>query len=191
MIVNSLRIFNKWQFLSYYWVQQVLQNTMHVTTAGVIGTWWFVPAEASSFWSPALSDSVCRATTYSFGSICFGSLLVAIVQALRALEHYSRDNDDFQFLSCIIQCLLGCIEGILESINRWAYGTYGESHHFCSIVVPYLDSSMYFFSLFSLQFMSVCMDLTIWMLVETLYSYLKTKDGQQSLVTILPRMCYL
>jgi hypothetical protein len=26
--------------LSYYWVHQVLQNTMHVTTAGVVGTWW-------------------------------------------------------------------------------------------------------------------------------------------------------
>jgi hypothetical protein len=27
-------------FLSYYWVQQVLQNVMHVTTAGVVGTWY-------------------------------------------------------------------------------------------------------------------------------------------------------
>lgn len=96
---------------------------MHVTTAGVIGTWWFVPAEASSFWSPALSDSLFRSVTYSFGSICFGSLLVAIVQALRALEYYTRDSDDLQFLSCIIQCILACIEGIIEELNRWAYGT--------------------------------------------------------------------
>jgi Plasma-membrane choline transporter len=97
---------------------------MHVTTAGVVGTWWFVPAEANSFWSPALSDSACRATTYSFGSICFGSLLVALIQALRALEHHTRGNDDFQFLSCIIQCILGCLESILEGINRWAYGKF-------------------------------------------------------------------
>jgi Plasma-membrane choline transporter len=58
---------------------------------------------------------------YSYGSICFGSLLVALIQALRALEHHTRDNDDFQFLSCIIQCILGCLQGILEGINRWAY----------------------------------------------------------------------
>lgn len=96
---------------------------MHVTTAGVIGTWWFIPAEASSFWSPALGDSILRATTRSFGSICFGSLLVAIIQALRAVERYTREKDDFQFLSCIIQCILGCLEGLLEGINRWAYGT--------------------------------------------------------------------
>ena len=97
---------------------------MHVTTAGVIGTWWFVPSEANGFCSKAIGDSFSRAVTYSFGSICFGSLLVALVQALRALEYYCRDNDDFQFLSCIIQCILGCLEGILENLNKWAYGTY-------------------------------------------------------------------
>lgn len=104
---------------------------MHVTTAGVIGTWWWVPSEASSFWSTALNDSVVRATTYSFGSICFGSLLVAIVQALRALEYHSRENDDLQILRCIIQCILSCIESIIEEMNRWAYvyvGLYGFSY---------------------------------------------------------------
>jgi Plasma-membrane choline transporter len=118
-------------FVSFYWVQQVLQNTMHVTTAGVIGTWWFVPQEANSFWSPALTDSFVRATTYSFGSICFGSLIVAVVQALRALEHYLRGNDDYSAMVCIIQCILACIESIVEYFNRWAYvyvGLYGFSY---------------------------------------------------------------
>jgi hypothetical protein len=131
-------------FLSYYWVHQVLQNTgtvlqmsflfalyssytpyyasaaVHVTTVGVIGTWWFVPDEASSHCSPALADSFFRSVTYSFGSICFGSFLVAFVQALRALEYYSRDNDDLQFLNCIIQCLLACIQAIVEEFTKWA-----------------------------------------------------------------------
>lgn len=118
-------------FLSYYWTHEVLRNTMHVTTAGVVGTWWFVPAEANSFCSPALSDSLFRATTYSFGSICFGSLLVAIVQALRALENYTRDNGDLAIVRCIVQCILACIQGIIEFLNRWAYvyvGLYGFSY---------------------------------------------------------------
>jgi hypothetical protein len=118
-------------FLSFYWVHQVLQNTMHVITAGVIGTWWFVPSEASTFWSKALTDSFFRATTFSFGSICFGSFIVAVVQALRALEYYARDQNDFQFLVCIIQCILGCIESVLEYFNKWAYvyvGLYGFSY---------------------------------------------------------------
>jgi hypothetical protein len=118
-------------FLSYYWVHQVLQNTLKVSVAGVVGTWWHIPDEASTFWSPALTGSLSRATSYSFGSICFGSLLVAIIQALRALEHYTRDNDEMSALQCIIQCILSCLESIVEYMNKWAYiyvGLYGFSY---------------------------------------------------------------
>lgn len=128
-------------FLSYYWTQQVLSNTVHVTTAGVIGTWWFAPHE-SACCSKAIGDSFSRATTYSFGSICFGSLIVAVVQALRSLNHYLRGNEDAQILVCIIDCLLGCIESIIEYFNKWAYvyvGLYGYS---------YLDAGKNVISLF-------------------------------------------
>lgn len=105
--------------VSYYWVHQVLQNTVHVTTAGTVGTWWFVPEEASGgCWNPALQDSYCRATTFSFGSICLGSLLVAVVQALRAMAHMARQNEDFNMLACVLDCILGCIEGIIEYLNK-------------------------------------------------------------------------
>lgn len=117
--------------VSYYWTHQVIQNTVHVTTAGVIGTWWFAPGEASTCCSRALMESFVRATTYSFGSICFGSLIVAIVQALRALNHMLRDNEEFNCLTCIIDCILGCIEEIIEYLNKWAYiyvGLYGYSY---------------------------------------------------------------
>jgi len=114
--------------VSFYWVQQVLSNTVQTTVAGTIGTWWFVPGEASSCWSSAIQDSFGRATTYSFGSICLGSLVVAVVQALRAIVHNARNNEDAQLLVCIIDCILGCIQNILEYINKWAYvyvGLYG------------------------------------------------------------------
>mmetsp|Transcript_22250 Transcript_22250/g.52364 ORF Transcript_22250/g.52364 Transcript_22250/m.52364 type:complete len:498 (+) Transcript_22250:81-1574(+) len=116
--------------LSYYWTHQVLANTVHVTTAGTVGTWWFVPEEANSCWSSAIQDSFCRATTYSFGSICFGSFLVALVQALRALANMARQNDDMQLLLCIVECILACIQSIIEYFNQWAYvyvGLYGQS----------------------------------------------------------------
>lgn len=118
-------------FLSFYWVQQVLSNTVHVTTAGVIGTWWYAPMEASSCCSKAIGDSFCRATTYSFGSICFGSLIVALIQTLRALVDRMRENEDAQLLVCIIDCFLSCIQGIIEYFNKWAYvyvGLYGYSY---------------------------------------------------------------
>lgn len=118
-------------FLSFYWTHQVLSNTVHVTTAGVVGTWWFAPLEASSCCSQAVGDSLIRSTTYSFGSICFGSLIVAVVQALRQLNQHLRGNEDAQILVCIVDCILGCIEGIIEYFNKWAYiyvGLYGYNY---------------------------------------------------------------
>lgn len=117
--------------VSYYWVHQVLSNVVHVTSAGTVATWWYVPLEANSCWSSALQNSFFRATTYSFGSICFGSLLVAVVQALRAMAHMARENGDNQLLLCLIECILSMIQGIIEYLNKWAYvyvGIYGFNY---------------------------------------------------------------
>jgi len=114
--------------VSYFWTYQVFCNTVHVTTAGTVGTWWFVPGEANGCWSTALRDSFCRASTYSFGSICMGSLLVAVVQALRMMAHQARQSEDMQLLACLIEFILACIQDIIEYFNKWAYvyvGLYG------------------------------------------------------------------
>lgn len=117
--------------ISFYWVHQVLQYTVHVMCAGVVATWWLSPLEASSFFSSALQDSTVRALTYSFGSICFGALLVAVVRALRVTLEHARNNDDAQFLVCILTCILRCIEDMIDYLNKWAYiyvGIYGFSY---------------------------------------------------------------
>lgn len=115
-------------FISFYWTYGVLTNTVHVTTAGTVGTWWFVPVEANGCFSGGLRNSFVRATTYSFGSICFGSLLVAVVQALRAMARNARNDEDSALLACLLECILACIQDIIEYFNKWAYvyvGLYG------------------------------------------------------------------
>ena len=59
----------------------------------------------------------------SFGSICFGSLIVAIIQTLRHLQNQLRhsDDDSMKLIGCIIQCILACIEDLIEYFNEWAY----------------------------------------------------------------------
>jgi len=116
--------------LSYYWTFQVIKNVVHVTVAGTVGTWWFVPSEGSSFCSQGVRDSHLRALTTSFGSICLGSLLVAIVEALKSLAKSAREGDD-NILLCIAECLLRCLEDILEYFNSWAFvfvGLYGYTY---------------------------------------------------------------
>lgn len=105
--------------VSFYWFHQVLVNIVHVTSAGTIATWWYVPIEAAGWWSTAIQDSLVRSVTYSFGSICFGSLLVAVVQALRTLAHMARDNEDGKILACILECILALLQDVIEYLNKW------------------------------------------------------------------------
>jgi hypothetical protein len=65
----------------------------------------------------------------------FGSLLVAIIQTLRALVESARQDDDVEgcaaFLLCLVDCCLSCLQGILEYFNKFAYiyvGMYGYSY---------------------------------------------------------------
>lgn len=120
-------------------VTSLTQNTVQVTVSGVIGTWCFAKEEASAFCSPAVNNSLYRSVTYSFGSICMGSLLQAIITALRVLvqnlrEQARNDNDSAAIvgiLLCILECIVNLLEDIIEYFNQWAYvfvGIYGYGY---------------------------------------------------------------
>ena len=61
-------------------IVQVVKGIMHVTTAGVVGSWWFSPHVRGD----VVLQSIKQSVTTSFGSVCFGSLIVAGVQVRRA-----------------------------------------------------------------------------------------------------------
>jgi hypothetical protein len=96
---------------------------MHAIVAGVVSTWWIVPEEANHCCSKAIMGSTVRATTSSFGSICFGSLLVAIIQTLRAMCESARNDNNIDgcaaFLLCLVDCCLRCLQDILEYFNKF------------------------------------------------------------------------
>jgi hypothetical protein len=117
-------------FLSYFFTHQVIQNTLHVSVAGAVGTWWFAPEE-SGCCASGVRDSCCRALTTSFGSICFGSLLVAIIRALQQLANTARQEGDAGILACIAECILACLANLVEYFNQWAFvyvGLYGYGY---------------------------------------------------------------
>jgi len=108
--------------VSFYWTFQVLKNIGHVTTSGVVATWWFSPQASSATWG-----AFVRATTTSLGSICFGSLIVAILQATRQILREAQRNASSSgntaavFVLCCIGCLMGCIENLIRYFNMYAY----------------------------------------------------------------------
>lgn len=104
-----------------------------------MATWCFVSDEAENCCSPAVFSSLFRSLTYSFGSICLGSLLQAIVSVLRYIIENARnrresaDQDDAcrGFCFCILDCLARWLEDLVEYFNQWAYcfvGIYGLSY---------------------------------------------------------------
>lgn len=118
--------------LAFYWTQQVIKNIIHVTVAGVVGSWWFVPQEANSGCSKSVGDSFVRSMTSSFGSICMGSLLVSLVQVLHCFAAYGRpETQNDSVLKCIFECLLDYLDQLIQYFNKWSYvyvGLYGYSY---------------------------------------------------------------
>eukprot|EP01084_Bolivina_argentea_P208146 354987_1 len=96
--------------VSFYWGVNVWRNVSHTTTCGVAATWYFNPGQLIN---PSRA-SFKRAMTTSFGSICFGSLLVALLQALRGMLRNSGCK------GCLI-CILACIERLMRYFNAYAF----------------------------------------------------------------------
>lgn len=120
----------------YYWTTEVGKNVIHVTTAGVMGTFWFAPDDASTFWSPAIYDSFYRSITFSFGSICFGSLVTTILHLVNqwirdARTMHRRTNLGPSMILCVLECMSTFLERIITYFNKWSYvyiGLYGYDY---------------------------------------------------------------
>jgi len=103
---------------SLYWVGQVFYNTMHVTVSGVVASFYFMEGTPNMPANPTL-QSAKRSLTTSFGSICFGSLIIALIRTVRyLLRQAARDGS---IVAAIAHCLVGCIEGLVQYFNSYAY----------------------------------------------------------------------
>jgi hypothetical protein len=102
---------------SFYWVSQVLQNIVHVSCSGTFATWYFL---SNNMPANPTAKALRRALTYSFGSICLGSLLVALIKTIRAIVRSLR-NSRFALLACLIDCILSCLDGLLQYFNKYAF----------------------------------------------------------------------
>lgn len=101
---------------SFYWTSQVIAYVTHVTIAGIFATVYFMNDSVKH----PVWGSLKRALTTSFGSICFGSLLIAIINLVRYFLSIARANTDnacLSFLICIIQCIVNCAAGLFVSIQ--------------------------------------------------------------------------
>jgi hypothetical protein len=109
----------------------VVQNTVHVTVSGLFATVYFMgTADQTRQFKVTVpvqnptAKSAKRALTTSFGSICYGSLIIALIQTLRyivrsAAQQSQEDGNLFAFfcLYCL-DCILSIIESLAEYFNK-------------------------------------------------------------------------
>jgi len=118
---------------SFYWTWQVIQTWVHVTTSGVFATYYFLEGTPEGVPSSPTLKSAKRASTTSFGSICFGSLIVAILQLIRSLLRMAAQDSNNPFAAFCAACaavLVDIIESLLQYFNFYAYtqvAIYGKS----------------------------------------------------------------
>ena len=117
-----------------YYITEVLKNVIHVTISGVYGSWYFC---SQNFPKGATRGAFRRAMTYSFGSISFGSLIVAIINCLRQVcsvaQQSSAQNGNMvgAALFCFLQCFIGLLDWAVQFFNRYAFShiaLYGKSY---------------------------------------------------------------
>ncbi|KAF7724750.1 putative choline transporter, neither null mutation nor overexpression affects choline transport [Apophysomyces ossiformis] len=114
---------------SFYWTSQVISYATHVILAGVFATVYFVNNQIRH----PIWGSARRALTTSFGTVCFGSLLIALINLVRFFVSLARSNSDsalLGFVLCIVECIVACVEGIFEWFTYYAFSgvaIYGDA----------------------------------------------------------------
>lgn len=105
-----------------YWISEWLKNTIHTTISGVFASWYFAPREPAK---GATRGAARRALTYSFGSIAFGSLIVAIINMLRQAcsiaQQNAGGNTAVEICFCLLRCLINLLNWAVQFLNRYAF----------------------------------------------------------------------
>jgi hypothetical protein len=124
------------------WEGQVMLNVVNSISAGVTASWYFSSQDcAPSCCSKAVLGSLYRSLTSTFGSICFGSLLVALIQLMHMIVRNAREdshgrrrrsvNGGQMLFLCCLDCILKWTEDIAQYFNKWAFiyvAIYGYSY---------------------------------------------------------------
>lgn len=125
-----------------YYISEVIKNVTHTTICGIYGTWYYCSKSDQGVPKHPALGSFRRTMTYSFGSVTFGSLIVAIVNLIRYLLDLARQaasqdigNDVLRMVAtcvvCLAQCFMNIVDWMVEYFNHYAYtfvALYGKAY---------------------------------------------------------------
>ena len=122
-----------WQFWyaigALFWVNDFILACGQTIIAGAVGVWYFAPNEVKkNLGGKPVKTGFRNTFVYHLGTMAFGSLLVAIVQAIRlvffwvsTLENRKPKNTFMRVVMWVIGGILWLINKILKFINKNAF----------------------------------------------------------------------
>lgn len=142
---KGMEVINEYQWIPQaytvfmlFWLTAFMMGLNEMTIAGAFGAWYWSNKGKLPFFT--LFGSLGRAVFYHFGTIAFGSLLIAIVKMIRiVLEFLSNkfkskaDGSRIaRFFLCCLKFCFWCLERFIKFLNRYAFIiTAAYSLNFC------------------------------------------------------------
>ena len=121
-----------YHFFGFLWTNQFFQGIGIMTISGSIAQWYFDNGDkddSTNSGNKNVPQALFRTLRYHLGSVAFGSLIIAIVQFLRACLMYldnqtknlQQSNFALKVAMKIVACCLWCLEKCMKYISKNAY----------------------------------------------------------------------
>jgi hypothetical protein len=114
------------------WTGYIMTSVQYTTIAGACADWYFTFSDKDGdrdIKAFAIERSFYRVCRYSFGSMIFGSLLIAVVVVMKWIATYvikqvvaqSPENKVVQLLGAALVCVVNCVEKLIRFLGKLAY----------------------------------------------------------------------
>jgi hypothetical protein len=112
-----------------FWGGMVIAGVCYTTYCGVFARWYYSsdPRHKAEYDNGALCGSYMTAQFWNFGSICFGTGLLAFIRAMELVarmgQRDAQEGGDLVtcLITCCVRCILECIGDIIEFFNEWGF----------------------------------------------------------------------
>ncbi|CCK68826.1 Pns1p KNAG_0B03850 [Huiozyma naganishii CBS 8797] len=116
-------------FFCGYYISEVIRNVIHMTVSGVFGSWYYMFKSDQGMPKWPAFGSFKRAMTTSFGSICFGSLIVSLIETFRQVLNLIKQGlatngnlgNAVRIVFMIIDWIIGFLQWMAQYFNHYAY----------------------------------------------------------------------
>lgn len=123
---DTIRYMEIYHFFGLLWTTQFIIAIGQCTIAGAVSSWYWVRDRSQVPMFPVLF-AFKRTLRYHLGSLAFGSLIIAIVQFIRAILNYlqkrlqGKESRLLKVFFTMLQCCFKCLERFLKFISKKAY----------------------------------------------------------------------